>query len=73
MLGYYKKDFVRFIDKMKPPKTFILDVDGVLTSGGFFYSKNGKYLKMFGPDDNDGLKLISKKVEILFITGDKKI
>ena len=57
---------------MVSPKIFILDVDGVLTSGSFFYSKEGKVLKLFGPDDNDGLKLINQKLEILFITGDKK-
>jgi 3-deoxy-D-manno-octulosonate 8-phosphate phosphatase (KDO 8-P phosphatase) len=57
---------------MTTPKIFILDVDGVLTSGSFLYNKDGKYLKVFGPDDNDGLKLLNKKLEILFITGDKK-
>ena len=57
---------------MNLPKIFILDVDGVLTSGNFFYTIQGKYLKVFGPDDNDGLNLINKKIEIIFITGDKK-
>ncbi len=57
---------------MALPKIFILDVDGVLTSGSFFYSKEGKLLKLFGPDDNDGLKLINQNLEIVFITGDKK-
>ena len=40
------------------PKVFILDVDGVLTDGGFYYSSEGKVLKKFGPDDNDALKLL---------------
>ena len=57
---------------MTSPKIFILDVDGVLTNGSFFYTNKGKYLKVFGPDDNDGLKLLKGKVEIIFITGDKK-
>ena len=57
---------------MIPPKTLILDVDGVLTTGNFFYSENGKCFKIFGPDDNDGLKLLKNKMDIIFITGDKK-
>ena len=53
-------------------KTFILDVDGVLTTGQFFYSKSGKTFKAFGPDDNDGLSLLSHCLDIHFITGDRK-
>ena len=53
-------------------KAFILDVDGVLTNGYFFYSNKGKVFKMFGPDDNDGLSLLRNHIEIRFITGDKK-
>jgi len=54
------------------PKVFILDVDGVLTTGQFLYTKDGKTIKIFGPDDNDGLSLLSGLMEIRFITGDKK-
>lgn len=54
------------------PKLFILDVDGVLTNGQFFYSSGGKVMKIFGPDDNDGLSLLRPWIEIQFITGDKK-
>lgn len=53
-------------------KVFILDVDGVLTTGQFFYTKDGKEMKVFGPDDNDGLGLLNPHIEIRFITGDKK-
>ena len=53
-------------------KVFILDVDGVLTTGQFFYTENGKAMKVFGPDDNDGLGLLKPYIEIRFITGDKK-
>ena len=53
-------------------KVFIIDVDGVMTSGHFFYSHQGKYLKCFGPDDNDGLSLLKPYIEVRFITGDKK-
>ena len=57
---------------MAIPKIFILDVDGVMTDGHFFYSKDGKSLKLFGPDDHDGLSLLKGFIEIRFVTGDKK-
>jgi 3-deoxy-D-manno-octulosonate 8-phosphate phosphatase (KDO 8-P phosphatase) len=52
--------------------SFILDVDGVMTTGHFLYTEKGKVMKIFGPDDNDGLSLLRKFIEIRFITGDKK-
>ncbi|MBQ9246753.1 HAD hydrolase family protein [bacterium] len=54
------------------PKVFILDVDGILTDGGFYYSEEGKILKKFGPDDNDALKLLEPYIEIRFVSGDKR-
>jgi 3-deoxy-D-manno-octulosonate 8-phosphate phosphatase (KDO 8-P phosphatase) len=54
------------------PKYFILDVDGVMTTGHFLYSTHGKVMKIFGPDDNDALLLLKPFIEIRFITGDKK-
>ncbi|MFH1424506.1 MAG: HAD hydrolase family protein [archaeon] len=51
---------------------FVLDVDGVLTTGQFLYSPNGKEYKVFGPHDADGLELIKDEVEILFISADKR-
>ena len=51
---------------------FILDVDGVMTTGQFLYSQDGKAYKIFGPHDNDGLKLLNDKVTIQFITADKR-
>ena len=56
----------------KIPKCFILDVDGVMTTGHFLYTADGKVMKIFGPDDNDGLSLLKTNLEIRFITGDKK-
>ena len=53
-------------------KVFILDVDGVLTTGQFLYTAEGKAMKVFGPDDNDGLSLLKPHLEIRFVTGDKK-
>ena len=54
------------------PKAFFIDVDGVLTTGTFAYSKEGKILKFFGPDDHDALSLLKPFLEIRFLTGDKK-
>src|SRR3989344_3386582 len=50
----------------------IIDVDGVMTTGQFLYSKEGKAYKIFGPHDSDGLKLIKDKVNIVFISADKR-
>lgn len=54
------------------PSVFILDVDGVMTTGHFFYTSEGKFMKVFGADDNDGLSLLKEHLEIRFVTGDKK-
>lgn len=53
-------------------KNFIIDVDGVLTDGGFYYTLEGKSIKKFGPDDSDALTLIKDKLNVLAITGDKR-
>ena len=54
------------------PEMLVLDVDGVLTTGQFLYSKNGKEFKVFGPDDNEGLSLLKSFLKIHFVTQDKK-
>lgn len=56
---------------MNKPKVFIIDVDGVMTTGQIFYTENGKTMKVFGPDDHDGLSLLKNFLEIRFVTGDK--
>ena len=59
--------------KMKNNKlNFVLDVDGVMTTGQFLYSKEGKEFKIFGAHDADGLKLLKDKLNIFFITADKR-
>lgn len=57
---------------MIKPKAFVLDVDGVLTDGGFYYTSEGKVMKKFGADDSDALSLLRPYVNILFVTGDKR-
>ena len=53
------------------PKIFLIDVDGVVTTGQFAYTVDGKTMKIFGPDDNDALSLLKNLIEIRFVTGDK--
>lgn len=54
------------------PTCLILDVDGVMTTGQILYTVQGKEIKIFGPDDHDGLSLLKPHLEIRFVTGDKK-
>lgn len=53
-------------------KNLILDVDGVFTDGTFYYTVDGKMMKKFGPEDNDGLSLLKDKLYIHVVSGDKK-
>lgn len=53
-------------------RVLILDVDGVMTTGQFFYSKSGKELKVFGPDDADGLALVQNHLSIQFVSADHR-
>lgn len=54
------------------PRVFIMDVDGILTDGGFYYSIEGKVMKKFGADDNDAISLLKPYIDIIFVTGDKR-
>ena len=58
--------------KKKIPICFIVDVDGVRTTGIQGYSSKGKILKFFGPHDNDGLKQLKKYINIEFVTADRR-
>lgn len=63
-----KKDKKRKIN----PKFLVFDVDGVFTTGPFLYTIDGKFAKIFGPHDNDGIKMIREKIEIQAISADKR-
>lgn len=54
------------------PKYLILDVDGVFTDGKFHYTTEGKVMKKFGPDDNDGLALLKDRLYVHAVSGDKR-
>ncbi len=58
--------------KTDKPKYLIIDVDGVMTTGQFLYSIEGKEYKIFGAHDNDGLKMLKDKIKIIFVTADKR-
>jgi len=51
-------------------KVLLLDVDGVLTDGGLFYSARGESLKRFNTLDGHGLKMLqSAGITVAVITG----
>jgi len=51
-------------------KVVFLDVDGVLTDGGLFYSESGETLKRFNTLDGHGLKMLQKAgITPVVITG----
>lgn len=57
---------------MRKPQNFIIDVDGVFTTGQFLYTEQGKFAKIFGPHDNDGIKLLGKLINIQVVSADKR-
>jgi len=56
----------------EPPQVFIIDVDGVMTDGSQYYTAEGKLLKRFGPDDHDALSILSRHLDVRFVSGDKR-
>lgn len=54
------------------PLALLIDVDGVMTDGKFYYSEAGKVMKAFGPDDHDAISLLRPYLDIHFLTGDKR-
>lgn len=50
-------------------KLLVLDVDGVLTDGGLYYTESGEELKRFNIKDGQGLKLLMQSgIEVAIIT-----
>lgn len=49
---------------------FILGVDGVLTDGSVCYTADGSVMKVFGPHDEDGLKMLPDTINVRFVTTD---
>ena len=57
---------------LQKPKHLIIDVDGVMTDGKFYYTEEGKAMKAFGPDDHDALLLLKEHMDVRMVTGDRK-
>lgn len=55
---------------IKNIKLIVLDVDGVLTDGSLFYSKDGEHIKQFNVRDGQGIKLAQAYgIELAIISG----
>jgi 3-deoxy-D-manno-octulosonate 8-phosphate phosphatase (KDO 8-P phosphatase) len=56
--------------RLRKIKILLLDVDGVLTDGGLYYSEDGDEMKKFFVRDGLGIKLVQQTgVQVGFITG----
>lgn len=56
-------------DKCKKIKIVITDVDGVLTDGGMYYTKDGDVMKRFHTRDGMGVSLLRKnKISTIIVT-----
>jgi 3-deoxy-D-manno-octulosonate 8-phosphate phosphatase (KDO 8-P phosphatase) len=58
--------------KVRKPKNFIFDVDGVFTDGKFHYTVEGKVMKTYGDADADALSLLKGKLHAHMVSGDKR-
>ena len=58
--------------KLANVKLLAMDVDGILTDAGMYYSENGDELKKFNTRDGKGIELLrSAGIKIAFITSEK--
>lgn len=63
------KDNIELRSRLSQVKLLALDVDGVLTDGGLYYSDSGEEFKKFNVKDGQGLKLIMQAgIEVAIIT-----
>ena len=64
---------INFKEKFKQIKTFIFDVDGVLTDGGLYLLPSGEFMRKMNAKDGYALKLaLMKGYNIAIITGGKE-
>jgi 3-deoxy-D-manno-octulosonate 8-phosphate phosphatase (KDO 8-P phosphatase) len=60
------------IKKSNKIKIVLSDVDGVLTDGGMYYTKNGDVMKKFHARDGMGVSLLKKKnIPTIIVTKEK--
>ncbi|SFX02203.1 KdsC family phosphatase [Marinospirillum alkaliphilum] len=58
------------LEKLRPLRLMVLDVDGVLTDGSLFFHVDGSETKAFNTQDGQGIKLLQASgVEVAIITG----
>jgi 3-deoxy-D-manno-octulosonate 8-phosphate phosphatase (KDO 8-P phosphatase) len=58
------------LEKAKPIKLVIFDVDGVLTDGSLFFGDDGQEYKAFNSQDGHGMKMLQESgVRVAIITG----
>ncbi|MUG96752.1 HAD-IIIA family hydrolase [Scytonema sp. UIC 10036] len=56
-------------ERLSQVKLLALDVDGVLTDGGLYYTDSGEELKKFNVKDGQGIKLVMQAgVEVAIVT-----
>ena len=61
-----------FESKVKKIKLVITDVDGVLTDGGMYYTKNGDIMKRFHARDGMGVTLLKNAgIPTIILTKEK--
>ncbi len=59
-------------EKCRKIKVVLTDVDGVLTDGGMYYTKEGDMMKKFHTRDGMGVTLLRKKsIPTIIITKEK--
>lgn len=57
--------------RLRGLRMVILDVDGVLTDGGMYYSERGEELKKFNTKDGQGVKLLHEAgIRTALVTGE---
>ncbi len=60
--------------KCKKIKVLLTDVDGVLTDGGMYYTKNGDVMKKFHARDGMGVNiLLRNKIPTIIVTKEKNM
>ena len=58
-------------EKLAKIKLLVMDVDGTLTDGKVYYSKNGEELKVFSIRDGMGIELLKKgNIEVAIMTSE---
>ncbi|RKY37646.1 MAG: hypothetical protein DRP78_00460 [Candidatus Omnitrophota bacterium] len=59
-------------EKLKQIKIVAMDVDGVLTDGGMYYTQQGETMKKFNARDGQALRLLREQgLIVALITGEK--